>query len=613
MTDDAHRWDTLILLLAMVPVGFGTLFQGGYFTWQAYLMMALALPSVLLFVVTRARHGWARAGGAVDLTMLGFLGVSALSMAATVYFQATMVEFFKVLLWAILFYVVFGVTRRTRQLDLAVSCLIGLGAVVSAIGLLAYVGVRAAWTGPLWSWLTINDLTQGVSVCSTLQYRNTFAAFLILPIFLSLTRALDVRRWWARLLYGALAGFFVVMLILSQSRGGLLAFLITLLLFPLMLPKGQRLKGILAVILLLAALALTVWLNRDVFVPMLLSMAKRMKELFSFVGGVLDASLYARVVMIHDSWDIFLGRPVLGTGAGTYQYVYTQFRSIPFYAKFPHSIIFEELVDLGIIGGVAFLALIGSLLWRGLRIARREQGAVFAGLLAGAFGNILHASVDFDWSLLAMPALFFVTCGLLLSRERREPEAVPQRVALGYRHASRPIRLLAGVAFVVIIWTSVFIILLSAVNTTLAQRSVAGGDLAAAEYRYRTAARLAPLSAEQKADLAAFLQGHVQGSARDQGDTVREVQQLYESAAVLNPRSWTYHDELARLYLDQADPRASVEAQLSVDRNPLRADGWFILAIALEAGGDQAGADRAFDRALELQEQEGGQVLDPGT
>jgi hypothetical protein len=168
-------------------------------------------------------------------------------------------------LWAILFYVVFGVTRRTRQLDLAVSCLIGLGVIVSAIGLLAYVGVRAAWTGPLWSWLTINDLTQGVSVCSTLQYRNTFAAFLILPIFLSLTRALDVRRWWARLLYGALAGFFVVMLILSQSRGGLLAFLITLLLFPLMLPKGQRLKGILAVILLLAALALTVWLNRDVF------------------------------------------------------------------------------------------------------------------------------------------------------------------------------------------------------------------------------------------------------------------------------------------------------------------------------------------------------------
>jgi O-antigen ligase len=491
MTNDAHRWDTLILVLAMVPVAFGTLFQGGYFTWQAYLMMALALPSIL-----------------------GFLGVSALSMAATVYFQATMVEFFKVLFWAILFYVVLGVTRRTRQLDLAVSFLIALSVVVSALGLLAYVAMRAAWTGPLSSWLASNQLTQAMSICSTLQYLNTFAAFLILPIFLSLTRALDVRRWWARMLYGALAGFFVVMLILTQSRGGLLALLITTLLFPIMLPRGQRLKGALAVLLLLAALALTFWLKRDVFVPMLVNMAARMRTLFAFVGGVKDAGLYQRVVMIHDSWDMLLRRPLLGTGAGTYQYIYTQFRSIPFYAKFPHSIVFEELVDMGILGAVAFLALVGSLLWRGLRIARREHSAVFAGLLAGGFGNVLHAAVDFDWSLLVMPALFFVTCGLLLARERREPDAVPQRVAVGYRHGPGPLRFLAVTLVVIVIWSSVFIILLSAANTALAQRSVAGGDVASAEYRYRTAARLAPLGAEQRADLAAFLQEHVQGTSQ---------------------------------------------------------------------------------------------------
>jgi len=64
-----HRYDKLILVLALVPAMFGSLFQGGYFTWQAYLMMALALPAVLLFVVTRSRHGWARAGGVVDVTI----------------------------------------------------------------------------------------------------------------------------------------------------------------------------------------------------------------------------------------------------------------------------------------------------------------------------------------------------------------------------------------------------------------------------------------------------------------------------------------------------------------------------------------------------------------
>ena len=597
VNENMHRYDKLILVLALVPAVFGALFQGGYYTWQAYLMMALALPAVLLFVLTRASHGWARAGGAVDVTMLAFLGVCALSLVATVYFQATLVAFFRVLFCVILFYVVFNVTRHTDQLNLAVDILLGLGVLLSLIGLLAYIGMSRQLTGPFWTWLGARGLTQIKSVCSTLQYRNTFAAFLILPFFLALTRALDVRRWWARALYGALAGFFVVMLILSQSRGGLLAFLITLLLFPVMLPRGQRRGGLLAVLLLVGALALTFWLKRDVFVPMLLSMTVRMKELFAFAGGVQDASLYARVVMIRDSWAMLLHRPVLGTGAGTYQYVYTQFRSIPFYAKFPHSIVCEQLVELGILGGGAFLALMGSLLWRGLRIAHREQAAVFAGLLAGAFGNILHATVDWDWSLLAMPVLFFVTCGLLVSRQRRDPDIVQAHVPLGYRHAPRSVRLLTGVSLVVVIWGMVFVILLSAANTALARRAESLGDLPSAAYRYRTAVRLAPLGAEQKADLAAFLQAH-EGVATQSPD---EVEQLYQSAARLNPRMWAYHDALARIYLDQQDPRADAQAQASVERNPLRADSWFILAIARSAAGDQEGATQAFDRAIQLQ------------
>jgi cytochrome c-type biogenesis protein CcmH/NrfG len=109
--------------------------------------------------------------------------------------------------------------------------------------------------------------------------------------------------------------------------------------------------------------------------------------------------------------------------------------------------------------------------------------------------------------------------------------------------------------------------------------------------------RLAPLGAEQKADLAAFLQAH-EGVATQSPD---EVEQLYQSAARLNPRMWAYHDALARIYLDQQDPRADAQAQASVERNPLRADSWFILAIARSAAGDQEGATQAFDRAIQLQ------------
>jgi hypothetical protein len=601
--DDTHRYDTFILVLALVPAVFGALFQGGYFAWEATLMMVLALPAVLLFVLTRSRHGWTRAGGAVDVTMLTYVGVCAVSMMATVYFQATLLACFKVLFCAALFYVVFNVVRRSADLELAVSILLGLGVLLSIIGLLAYVGAVGRLNGPFWTWLGARGLMKETSVNSTLQYRNAFAAFLILPVFLALTRALDVRRWWARLCYGILAGFFVVLLILSQSRGGLLVLLVTLFLFPVMLPRSQRLRGILAVFLLVASLALAVWVKWDVFLPMALSVMGRTKELLVFVGGAEDAGLSGRVAMIRDAWTMLLRRPVLGTGAGTYQYVYTQFRSVAWYAKSPHSIVFEQLVEMGVLGAGAFLVLVGSLLWRGLRIARREQRTVVAGLLAGAFGNVLHAAGDFDWSLLALPVLFFITCGLLVSRERREPGLVTPHVAMGSSHVSRPARLLTGVILVVAVWVAVFVVLLSAANTALAQRAESRGDLASAQYRYRMAARLAPLGAEQRADLAAFLQANVEESAQVADDVGREVQQLYESAVRLNPRMWAYHDALARVYVKRGDPRAVTQAQTAVESNPLRADCWFILTVARDAAGDQVGAGQALDRALQLREE----------
>jgi O-antigen ligase len=498
---------------------------------------------------------------------------------------------------------VFNVVRHTRQLDVAVAALIILGVIEGGIGALAWGAVRYQWTGPLWSWLTSHSLTQGTSVSSTLQYRNTFAAFVILPFFLCLTRTLDTRAWWKRALYGILAVFFVVMVILSQSRGGLLTLLISLAVFPAALPRQQRGKGMLAVLILAAALALLFWLRRDTFVPMLVSLVERIRTLVAFVGGVQDASLYARVVMIRDAARMSLHRPVLGTGAGTYQYVYTEFRSIPFYAKFPHSIVVEQLVEVGFVGCAAFLAMTGCLLWRGVRIARREQTTIFAGLLMGAFANILHAAVDFDWSLLAMPLVFFVTCGLLVSRQRREPKMATPHVAMGRSGWTYPVRLLTGVAGVMVVWFVMFAVLLSSFNTNMAQRAQAAGDLAVAQYRYRTAARLAPLGAEQKADLAQFLRDEVLPVTQDPDGVQAEVQDLYEQAVRLNPRMWAYHDALARVCLARGETTQALrEAQAAVDRNPLRADEWFLLAVASDRAGDMAGSARALDRGLSLQE-----------
>jgi len=59
--------------------------------------------------------------------------------------------------------------------------------------------------------------------------------------------------------------------------------------------------------------------------------------------------------MIKDSLRILKDFPILGTGNGTYQYIYAKYRTIYFFSKFPHSIFFQTLDELGILGGAAFI------------------------------------------------------------------------------------------------------------------------------------------------------------------------------------------------------------------------------------------------------------------
>lgn len=115
--------------------------------------------------------------------------------------------------------------------------------------------------------------------------------------------------------------------------------------------------------------------------------------------------------------DEFDEKPILGSGAGTYQFAWTQHRSIPQPVHDAHSLYLEAFAELGAVGGLLVLALVGLLLWTGFsawRAAPHPQRERYAALLAAMLAFAVVAGLDWFWEIAGLGAVFFCAAGVLV-------------------------------------------------------------------------------------------------------------------------------------------------------------------------------------------------------
>lgn len=116
--------------------------------------------------------------------------------------------------------------------------------------------------------------------------------------------------------------------------------------------------------------------------------------------------------------DSFADNPVLGTGAGVYEFEWERERDIDLPVRDAHSLYLESFAELGVVGGLLMLALVGSILWLGISAWRgggdlsRERSAALLSVLA-AFA--VTAGLDWFWEIAALAAVFFLAAGVLAS------------------------------------------------------------------------------------------------------------------------------------------------------------------------------------------------------
>jgi putative inorganic carbon (hco3(-)) transporter len=237
---------------------------------------------------------------------------------------------------------------------------------------------------------------------------NGFAAFEAQGAAFLVALSLFEKRWLWRIVYVSLAGFTLVCLMYSLSRGGYFAFLAGFLFLGMV--KQRKL-------LVLLAVFLVTWAS-------LVPPAVRQRVLMTYDENSqeLDHSAATRVSLWEEAKPVFDSNFLLGTGFDTYAYT-THLNGY----KDTHNMFVKVLVETGLAGLFLFLWLLAKTFLVGYRLFRRAEDAFLSSLGVGLsvwVVCVVAANLFGDrWTFLQVNGFMWVLGGLVFRALSLEAEA----------------------------------------------------------------------------------------------------------------------------------------------------------------------------------------------
>jgi hypothetical protein len=208
--------------------------------------------------------------------------------------------------------------------------------------------------------------------------------------------------------------------------------------------------------------------------------------------------------------DSFGEAPLVGHGAGTYQFSWNQLREINLPVIDAHSLYLQAFAELGLIGGLLTLAMVLFLLWTGFEAWRRASGTqreLYAALFATALAFAVCAAIDWFWQIAALGFVFFLASGALVAGRCRQ---LARERAAGNGRGASPRRYGLAVAGLAVAWLTA----LALVGPLLVDRELDASKAAAAEGKLEnavdhaeTARSIEPWAASPYVQLGLLAQG----------------------------------------------------------------------------------------------------------
>lgn len=220
-----------------------------------------------------------------------------------------------------------------------------------------------------------------------------------------------------------------------------------------------------------------------------------------------------------DAWQT---RPVAGRGAGTWEFWWRRNATIVAPARDSHSLAFDVVAELGTLGVLSLMAMIGSALWFCFAVARRATAAQRPALVAVAGAAVAWAigvAIDWSWEFALLGGIFFaLAAAAAAARLDERPETRPAGRA---RRARTPLVAAAalGASIMALVQGTA---LAAAWSLERSQSAVVREDLEAAESAAERARKLEPWAAEPWIQLST-VRVRIDSAATDGIDAAREA------------------------------------------------------------------------------------------
>jgi len=399
----------LIATLLGAPLAFGAVQ-----TWAWAATSILALLTLLLWTIGCVRQGVIRIAWSplyVPAALFVLLGTAQLYGRLTLDAIATRESLIKLATDLIIFFLAgqlfaFASPKVWRAFGLTVT-LFAFALALFAILQFFSSGGTIYWTvKPRW----------GGYVFGPYVNHNHYAGLMemLIPIAAAFVLSCSESQSWRTLL-----GFSVLVpvaaLLLSGSRGGMIALLGEILILSAVVHKfsrtpGRKARATPVALGIVAAAMLFFWMDPG-------EVSERLATVANLAQSP-EATLGERKMAAIDSLRILRDHRWLGTGLGSFETVFPRYRSFPGDAVYDHAHndYAEALAETGLVGGVLILAaivLFFRIAFRDLAARlRHEVGWIQLGAALGCCGLLIHSFVDFNLHIPANAAWFAVSAAI---------------------------------------------------------------------------------------------------------------------------------------------------------------------------------------------------------
>jgi len=389
------------ITLAIVAVLLLTLALSGggrdLLPWTAFRLVMLGLMAIALVVVGLRRT-------ALTYSLAGVLVAVAVTSIASVRLQSSVDQFIIWITYTATFLVVASTISNLKTARRFVDAAVFSGGALCLIGL-------------YWFWGAGNPMTRWYS---TFYWPNPFAGFLLLVLPVEVLRCILAGSRRAVLTHGAMSVLLGTAFVLTFSRGAWVAAAIAAGAAVTVLRTSLHRGAIVRAAALLIAVVAVVFImtgGRAFRSPTAGVLARA-----TSTADLTEYSLQGRLHFLRGAAEIFRDHPLVGTGPGTFTYVYPQYqRDVRFYSRDPHNLFAQMAAESGIVGLGALIWLMVAFVALGVRVVRRSIGTPefpwIAGTVFGVGAFWLHTGMEMNWSFPAAPAMAFALMGVLAGYE----------------------------------------------------------------------------------------------------------------------------------------------------------------------------------------------------